>query len=127
MTRQVLIFLHMDDEHPGYIADYLYKKGIPYRIVRSYQGDAIPQLDESIAGLVFMGGVMSANDNIPWIRQEIALIHSALQANIPVLGHCLGGQLISRALGAPVTTNPVGEVGWHQCFKQNNNHSIEWL
>jgi hypothetical protein len=55
MTRQVLIFLHMDDEDPGYIADYLYKKGIPYRIVRSYQGEAIPQLDESMAGTSLYG------------------------------------------------------------------------
>jgi len=127
MTRQVLIFLHMDDKHPGYIADYLSKNEISYRIIRSYRGEAIPQLDESMAGLVFMGGVMSANDEISWIKQEVALIRSALKANVPILGHCLGGQLISRALGAKVTTNPVGEVGWHQCFKKNNCHNTKWL
>ena len=108
MTREVLIFLHMDDKNSGYIGDYLQRQKIPFRVVRSYADESIPQLDDSVAGLVFMGGVMSANDDIPWIKQEIALIRSALQANIPVLGHCLGGQLISRALGATVTTNPCG-------------------
>ena len=127
MTRQVLIFLHMDDEHPGYIADYLYKKGIPYRIVRSYQGEAIPQLDESMAGLVFMGGVMSANDDIPWINQEIQLIQEALDNNVPLLGHCLGGQLITKALGYEVTSNSVEEVGWHYCYRQQNVSAADWL
>ena len=120
MTREVLVFLHMDDKNSGYIGDYFQRQKIPFRIIRSYADEAVPRLDGSIAGLVFMGGVMSANDDISWIKQEIDLIRAAVQANIPVLGHCLGGQLISRALGSPVTSNPVGEVGWHQCFKQNN-------
>ncbi|MCS5593819.1 MAG: type 1 glutamine amidotransferase [Porticoccaceae bacterium] len=127
MTKKVLIFLHMDDEHPGYIADYLQRKNIPYRIVRGYQGDPIPTLDESMAGLVFMGGVMSANDDIPWIKQEITVIRAALDNNIPLLGHCLGGQLISVALGASVTTNPVGEVGWHECHREQNHSVVDWL
>ena len=127
MGKEVLIFLHMDDEHPGYIADYLQSKKIPYRIVRGYAGEPIPPLDSSMAGLVFMGGVMSANDDIPWIKQEIALIQAALENHIPLLGHCLGGQLISIALGASVTTNPVGEVGWHRCTKQINDQASEWL
>ncbi|MBT7752028.1 MAG: C26 family cysteine hydrolase domain-containing family, partial [Porticoccaceae bacterium] len=101
----------MDDEHPGYIADHLEKKNIPYRIVRGYQGDLIPTLDESMAGLVFMGGIMSANDDIPWINQEIQLIQEALDNNVPLLGHCLGGQLITKALGYEVTSNSVEEVG----------------
>jgi len=70
---------------------------------------------------------MSANDDIPWIKQEIALIQAALENHIPLLGHCLGGQLISIALGASVTTNPVGEVGWHRCTKQINEQASEWL
>jgi len=127
MTKKVLIFLHMDDEHPGYIADYLQRKNIPYRIVRGYQGDPISTLDESMAGLVFMGGVMSANDDIPRIKQEITLIRAALDNNIPLLGHCLGGQLISVALGASVTTNPVGEVGWHECHREQNHSVVDWL
>ena len=127
MTKRVLIFLHMDDEHPGYIGHYLQRKNIPYQIVRGYQGDPIPTLDESMAGLVFMGGVMSANDDIPWIKQEIELIREALDNNIPLLGHCLGGQLITMALDYEVTANPVEEVGWHYCHKQPSRYTDDWL
>ena len=127
MKRQVVIFLHMDDKHPGYIADYLHNRQIPFRIIRADQGDAIPPLDDSMAGLVFMGGVMSANDNIPWIKAEIELIRQALRRKVPVLGHCLGGQLISRALGQEVSTNSAAEVGWHSCSRQPNAAAAEWL
>ena len=127
MSKEVLIFLHMDDKHPGYIADYLQRQKIPYRIIRGYAGDPIPQLDDSMAGLVFMGGVMSANDDLLWIKQEIGLIREALDNSVPLLGHCLGGQLISIALGASVTTNAVGEVGWHRCTKQVNQYASKWL
>jgi GMP synthase-like glutamine amidotransferase len=127
MTKEVLIFLHMDDEHPGYIADFLRQKSIPYRIIRPYQGDTIPQLDDAMIGLVFMGGVMSANDDIPWIKQEIRLIQQALNKNIPLLGHCLGGQLISKALGAIVSQNPVKEVGWHYCHRHLADDDSDWL
>lgn len=116
MTREVLIFLHMDDEHPGYILDFLKQRSIPTRIIRSYDGEQIPSLDESMAGLVFMGGVMSANDDIAWIEQEVELIRQALKQHVPLLGHCLGGQLISRALDQTITKIPVPEVGWHDCF-----------
>jgi GMP synthase-like glutamine amidotransferase len=117
----------MDDEHPGYIGHYLQRKDISYRIIRGYQSDLIPTLDESIAGLVFMGGLVSVNDDIPWIKQEIDLIREALDNNIPVLGHCLGGQLITVALGYEVTTNPVEEVGWHYCHKQPSRYTKDWL
>ena len=74
-----------------------------------------------------MGGVMSANDDIPWIKQEISLIRSALIQKTPLLGHCLGGQLISKALGATISANPVGEVGWHLCTKTSNKNVSDWL
>ena len=64
MDRQVVILLHMDDQYPGYIADFLQAQNIPYRVVRSYTGEPIPELDSSMAGLVFMGGAMSVNDDI---------------------------------------------------------------
>ena len=51
----VLIFMHMDDNSPGYIADYLVRKSISFKIVRAYAGDMVPSCNESIDGLVFMG------------------------------------------------------------------------
>ncbi|MGK0500380.1 MAG: GMP synthase-like glutamine amidotransferase [Oceanicoccus sp.] len=127
MNKEVLIFLHMDDEHPGYIADFLQQKSISYRIIRPYQGDSIPQLDDTMIGLIFMGGVMSANDNIGWIKEEIRLIQQALEKKIALLGHCLGGQLISKALRETVSQNPVKEVGWHFCYRQRVAFGSGWL
>ena len=127
MHSEVLVFLHMDDEHPGHIADFLAQKNIPYRIIRGYAGEPIPTLDDSVVGLVFMGGVMSANDDLSWLKNEIGLIKQALEQAVPLLGHCLGGQLIRRALGQTVTTNPVKEVGWHDCYRINSEQSKQWL
>ena len=127
MDGQVVIFLHMDDQYPGYIADFLQAQNIPYRVVRSYTGESIPALDSSMAGLVFMGGAMSVNDDIAWIPEEIRLIEQALLADVPILGHCLGGQLISRALGQEVRENPVPEIGWHSCRRENNPAADDWL
>lgn len=127
MNKEVLIFLHMDDEHPGYIADYLRQTNIPYRIIRAYNSEPVPVLEDSMAGLVFMGGVMSANDDIDWLKQELALIEQAIKMGVPLLGHCLGGQLISKALGQSVIKNPVPEVGWHHCVREKNNQAEDWL
>ncbi len=127
MTPEVLIFLHMDDPSPGYIADFLTQHAIPYRLLRCYRGEPVPSLDQTVLGLVFMGGVMSANDNDAWLLAELALISQALDQDIPVLGHCLGGQLISKALGASITQNAVAEVGWHHCYRHQSAHSSSWL
>jgi GMP synthase-like glutamine amidotransferase len=117
----------MEDDHPGYIVQYLLRKKIPYRIIRSYANERIPQLDDSMAGLIFMGGAMSANDNIEWLVDETRLIRQAIDEGVPLLGHCLGGQLISKALGQSVTKNPVPEIGWHHCHRINDNNARDWL
>ena len=55
---------------------------------------------------------MSVNDPLPWIAEVTSLIRQAIGADVPVLGHCLGGQLMAKALGSPVTRNAVKEIGW---------------
>ena len=64
------------------------------------------------SGMVLMGGPMSVNDDLPWIAPLLSLIREAYQADTPLLGHCLGGQLISKALGATDTQNAIKEIGW---------------
>ncbi len=59
-----------------------------------------------------MGGPMSVNDELPWIAPTLQLIREADAAGIPVIGHCLGGQLMAKAFGGTVTGNPVKEIGW---------------
>jgi GMP synthase-like glutamine amidotransferase len=74
-----------------------------------------------------MGGPMSVNDPLPWIGQELELIRQAQAVDLPVLGHCLGGQLICKALGGDVTRNPVKEIGWHPVRRRNNATAQRWL
>jgi GMP synthase-like glutamine amidotransferase len=110
--KPVAIFRHTRTEGPGYFAAYLDARAIPWRIVRVDRGEAVPVDPRAFSGLVFMGGPMSVNDDLPWVRSELELIRRAVDAEVPCLGHCLGGQLMAKALGGEVTRNPVQEIGW---------------
>lgn len=110
--KPVLIFRHVEWEGAGYLGTFLNQHQIPTCEVRVDLGQRIPDKVGDYSGLVLMGGPMSVNDGLPWIGQELALIKQALDADIPMIGHCLGGQLISKALGAKVTQSPVKEIGW---------------
>lgn len=125
--KPVLIFRHITCEGPGYLADFLSARNIAYDIISIDDGDQVPDSLDGVAGLVFMGGSMSVNDPLPWIADELALIRKAHAENLPVLGHCLGGQLISKALGGKVMPNPVKEIGWHPVSRIMNNESMIWL
>ena len=70
---------------------------------------------------------MSVNDDLPWIPRVLDLIRRAVGADQPCLGHCLGGQLISKALGGVVTKNPIKEIGWHEVKVEDNEAAHEWL
>jgi GMP synthase-like glutamine amidotransferase len=125
--KPLYIFRHIDCEGPGYLAEVLARRGIPWVLVAIDAGDAVPTSIDGCSGLVFMGGPMSVNEPLPWIGQELALIRSAQAAGLPVLGHCLGGQLISKALGGEITANPVKEIGWHPVRKATNAVAVSWL
>jgi GMP synthase-like glutamine amidotransferase len=70
---------------------------------------------------------MSVNDPLPWIAQECALIRDAAGKNIPVIGHCLGGQLMSKAFGGSITKNPLKEIGWGSAHIEDNDVARHWL
>lgn len=108
----VLVFRHSPTEGPGYFAEFLDRHGIPWKLVRIDAGDAVPANLNGVSGLALMGGPMSVNDDLPWIPPVLALIRAAVAAGVPVIGHCLGGQLLSKALGGSVQANPVKEIGW---------------
>lgn len=110
--KHVAILRHAATEGPGYFATYLDSRGIPWKLVRVDAGEPVPGVPDAFAGLVFMGGPMSVNDPLPWIPKVLSLIAGAVATDVPVLGHCLGGQLIARALGGAVSRNPVKEIGW---------------
>jgi GMP synthase-like glutamine amidotransferase len=74
-----------------------------------------------------MGGPMSVNDDLPWIPPLLALIRQAVAADVPVIGHCLGGQLMSKALGGAVSTNPLKEIGWGDVRVTDTDAARPWL
>jgi GMP synthase-like glutamine amidotransferase len=112
MPKEIAIFRHARHEGPGYFAEFLARRGLPYRVIRVDRHDPLPTSIAGFSGLVFMGGPMSVNDPLPWIPRLLDLIRQAVAAGVPVLGHCLGGQLIAKALGAQVGPNRVKEIGW---------------
>jgi len=124
--KPVAIFRHTPTEGPAYFATYLERMKIPYRIVGIDVGEAVPADAAAFAGLCFMGGPMSVNDDLPWIASVCSLIRDAISRDVPVLGHCLGGQLMAKALGAPVTRNPVKEIGWGEVVAENVAAARPW-
>lgn len=110
--KPILIFRHSPTEGPGYFSRYLDRKGLPWQLIRIDAGDLLPVDSSGAAGLCFMGGPMSVNDDLPWIAPVLELIRDARRRDVPVIGHCLGGQLMSRAFGGVVSRNPVKEIGW---------------
>ena len=70
---------------------------------------------------------MSVNDDLPWIAPALALVRAAVAQDIPVLGHCLGGQLIAKALGGEVGRNPVKEIGWGRVDVLDNDAAAQWF
>jgi GMP synthase-like glutamine amidotransferase len=74
-----------------------------------------------------MGGPMSAYDELPWIAPVCALMRRAVDARVPVLGHCLGGQLLAQALGARVQRAPTTEIGWIDVTVTDAAARTEWF
>lgn len=125
--KPVCVLRHEDGVGGGHITDTMDRRGIPHELVAIDQGDKIPTTIDDVSGLVFLGGTMGVNDPLPWIDQELELIRIAYERKLPVLGHCLGSQLISKALGGTVTPMPAKEIGWHVVSKIDNPASRVWL
>ena len=87
----------------------------------------MPRDARRFAGLVFMGGPMSVNDDLPWIAPALELARDAVRKDVPLLGHCLGAQLLSRAFGGAVRANPVKEIGWGEVRVCDNEVARAWL
>ncbi len=125
--KPVAIFRHSNTEGPGYFATFLDSHGIPWQLVKVDEGEQVPADPRGFSGLAFMGGPMSVNDGLPWIPRVLGLVNKAVDADIPVLGHCLGGQLISKSLGGKVTRNGVKEIGWGAVTVEDNALARDWF
>ena len=113
--EQVIVLQHLVDEGLGLIADALDSVGIAISIVRIFGNQKVPARMDEAAGLIVLGGPVGVYEaeTFPYLSDEINLIKDALNEGKPVLGICLGSQLLAAALGAKVYKSGRQEIGWH--------------
>jgi GMP synthase-like glutamine amidotransferase len=125
--KPVAIFRHSPSEGPGYFATYLQAHARDWKLLKIDAGETVPASAGEFAGLAFMGGPMSANDDLPWIAEALRLIRAAVDDGVPVLGHCLGAQLMAKALGGTVGPNPAKEIGWGRVDVAGSEEAHAWF
>ena len=125
--RPVAILQHQLPENAAYLTTWLERHRVDYVIFNAGADEEFPASIEPYAALAVMGGGMSANDALLSNRQAEILILQAMRLDRPVIGHCLGGQLMSRALGAAVTASPRPEIGWQPIQYENLDVAREWF
>ncbi len=112
--KPVLILQHLSTDGPAYLAHWLAARGVPFEVVNAQAGQLPPATLRQHGALAILGGEMSANDELPALRAAEELFRQAVRNGVPTLGHCLGGQLMARALGARVAVAAAPEIGWHR-------------
>jgi GMP synthase (glutamine-hydrolysing) len=112
MTLSVLIFQHEPDDGPGYLGEALIRRGARLTTVRLDKGESMPNITPYDMILV-MGGEMNVyqEDQYPWLVGETQAIRQAVETDKAVLGVCLGGQLLAKALDAQVHLGAATEIG----------------
>jgi GMP synthase (glutamine-hydrolysing) len=116
MSQSLPVLRHVPHESGGTLENVLIEMGFDFHYVDLFDSPR-SELDlRGAPGLVILGGPMNVDevDKYPHLEWEIKWITDALSAGLPVLGICLGAQLLAKALGAKVYPNPVKEIGWYK-------------
>ena len=115
MTHRALIFQNVEGEGSGIIGDILDQRKWDRKTIHLYRGEAFPKNCQEYTLLVVMGGPMNVyeEDVYPFLAQETRIIREALEQDQPVIGFCLGAQLMAKASGVMVSKGPKKEVGWY--------------
>lgn len=124
---EVLVLQHLNEDGPGHLGDWLTAQGVRWRVLCTEAGEAYPASVQGFCGLAVLGGAWSANDDRPSLRQCEALIREADALGVPVLGHCLGGQLMARAFGGRVQTLAAPEIGWLPIRMTDSPAARDWF
>lgn len=116
---RINVLQHTPSEGPGAIQEWATLHQHEMFIYHPYQFGILPKATETDL-LIILGGPMSPNDDLEWIKQERELIHQLLQQHKPIFGACYGAQQITKVLGCEVLTAPHKEVGWAPVYRQND-------
>jgi GMP synthase (glutamine-hydrolysing) len=113
--KPVLIVLHQENSNPGHVGQWFVRNGHRLDIRKPRFGEPLPETLANHCGAVIFGGLMSANDKDEFIRREIEWIGVALAEKAPLLGICLGAQMLALHLGAKVGFDPHerAEMGYY--------------
>jgi GMP synthase (glutamine-hydrolysing) len=123
----VLILQHQTAESAGYLVEWLVQNRVAYETFNTELGARYPDSIEPYSALAILGGGMSANDDILNLRQAEILTLQAMINHKPVIGHCLGGQLMSRALGVCVRQADHPEIGWQHIEYKKSDLTQQWF
>jgi GMP synthase (glutamine-hydrolysing) len=112
---KIVVLQHHQAEALGAIAEALESAALAWQYVRVHDGQPIPESIRGAGGLIVMGGPQTVYqlDKYPYLRDEMRLIEAALKENKPILGVCLGSQLLAAILGAKVYRAASREIGWY--------------
>jgi GMP synthase (glutamine-hydrolysing) len=124
---EVLVLQHLLEDGPGHLGDWLDDQGVRWQVLCSEAGDAYPASVRGFKALAVLGGAWSANDDRASLRRAEALIREADALGLPVIGHCLGGQLMARAFGGRVQTLDAPEIGWLPIRHSGSAAARDWL
>jgi GMP synthase (glutamine-hydrolysing) len=126
-VKPVAVLQYYARDGVGFFGQHLRARGIAMQVFELFNGHTAPSSLGAFGGLCVLGGPMSVNDDWSPLRDGERLILEALRVHVPVFGHCLGGQLMSRALGGQVTTAPHAEIGWSQVDVQDDPLARHWM
>lgn len=125
--KPIRIYHHQNRQRLSYLETWLQQQRVPFEVqCLDHQHPVMMDMD-GLAGMVFMGGAGNVNQPTDYMEQELILIRNAAAVGMPMMGVCLGAQLISKALGGAVCQNSSLEVGWRPIVKTETQPGSHWF
>jgi GMP synthase-like glutamine amidotransferase len=113
--------------HPSEFGAFMQARQVPICLLRLDLGAKVPEKAHEYCAYCLLGGPMMVGDDVPWMQPVLRLVDAAMQADIPVIGHCLGAQLMAHVLGASVAPHPYPQIGWDVLQLESNAIAHQWF